>query len=232
MSEFDNYAHNYQAGMENPLKKLAGQNPEAFMQLKINWFLRYFNHNLEPKNANILDFGCGSGTFLNCLSKTTSQLNLYGCDVSKKMLEECRAKLKPNTEVNLEAYDGIHLPYQDHSFHFIVANAVFHHIPVADRTSVYEEIWRVLKQNGYFFIFEHNPFNPVTRWVVAHTPIDQNAVLLKPSEIKNSTKHLSGHFECYYLMFFPPRLHFLQGVEWLIKSLPLGGQFVTIIKKL
>ena len=32
-------------------------------------------------------------------------------------------------------------------------------------------------------VFEHNPLNPVTRFVVARTPIDPNAILLRAAEV-------------------------------------------------
>ena len=48
-----------------------------------------------------------------------------------------------------------------------------------------------LRPKGRIYIFEHNPFNPVTRWVVKHTAIDRNAVLLKPAEVRTGL-HAAG----------------------------------------
>jgi len=36
---------------------------------------------------------------------------------------------------------------------------------------------------GHVVVFEHNPLNPVTRFVVARTPIDPNAILLRAAEV-------------------------------------------------
>ncbi len=37
----------------------------------------------------------------------------------------------------------------------------------------------VLKKKGRVYIFEHNPYNPVTRYLVATCEFDRDAVLFK-----------------------------------------------------
>ena len=38
-AEFDQFAVDYNAGMENPVKKLVGDNPDIFIEVKARWLL-------------------------------------------------------------------------------------------------------------------------------------------------------------------------------------------------
>ncbi|HEX4147586.1 MAG TPA: hypothetical protein VHY20_01305, partial [Pirellulales bacterium] len=42
-AEFDQYAAGYGAGMENPLKQLAGNSAEEFIDVKVRWLLKREN---------------------------------------------------------------------------------------------------------------------------------------------------------------------------------------------
>ena len=78
------------------------------------------------------------------------------------------------------------------------------------------------------YIFEHNPFNPVTTWVVKHTPIDRNAVLINAPTVRRGLRSAGfDQFLTRYLMFFPPRFTWLEPGESLFRRVPLGGQFVV-----
>src|SRR5260370_8405317 len=39
-AEFDDYAHDYDAGMGNPLKRIAGTSQDDFIRVKVDWLLR------------------------------------------------------------------------------------------------------------------------------------------------------------------------------------------------
>ena len=43
----------------------------------------------------------------------------------------------------------------------------------------------VLKPGGRLYVFEHNPRNPLVRYVIARTPIDENAILLDAREVQH-----------------------------------------------
>ena len=76
------------------------------------------------------------------------------------------------------------------------------------------------------FGFEHNPYNPVTRRIVSNCPYDEDAVLLKPSELRTllSGAGLSVQRQAYCL-FVPPRFGRLAACEAALGWLPLGGQY-------
>ena len=84
-------------------------------------------------------------------------------------------------------------------------------MPVAERQAVYRELGRVLKPGGRLYVFEHNPRNPLVRYVIARTPIDENAILLDAREVRHGLLDTARYdLETDYLMFMPPGIAFLR----------------------
>ena len=233
-AEFDGYAEGYEAGMENPLKRFVGRSADEFIEfkahrLKSDLRRRPLQSSRPPDALEWLDFGCGTGVFLRMLKKCGFSGVFHGCDVSVGMLAEASSAWTAGDapEFGLIGADG-RLPYKDHSFDVVLASAVLHHVPRADRPGVYREIARVLRPGGRFYVFEHNPLNPITRWVVSHTAIDQNAILLKPREVRAALSN-AGLVRLWTssMMFFPPRWHWAWPIDERMAWLPLGGQYAV-----
>src|SRR4029079_11684556 len=74
--------------------------------------------------------------------------------------------------------DGATLPFDDGSFDIIFTACVFHHIDHAEHPIVLSELKRVLKRQGWVFLFEHNPLTPLTVRAVRTCPYDENARLI------------------------------------------------------
>jgi len=93
-------------------------------------------------------------------------------------------------------------------------------------------LYQRLTPGGTIVIFEHNPFNPVTRKIVNDCPYDKDAVLLRPSELKTLLVDagLLVH-RSVYCLFVPPSLSALLPLESKLGWLPLGGQYwVTAVR--
>lgn len=233
-AEFDAYAADYNAGMDNPLKRMAGKSADEFIKVKVEWLLRDLDRWQAARPANapnsrVLEFGCGSGLFLRSLSELGFRGKMRGCDISRDMLAEAARTWTDGPLPPLDLIEHGRLQYENGAFDVVVACAVFHHVPVAERQIAYEEIVRVLSPGGRFYLFEHNPFNPVTVWVVKHTPIDQNAVLLSALEARRAQRTAGlCEIRTEYLLFFPPRFRRLSQTESWLRWLPLGGQYVVV----
>ena len=223
-AEFDAFAPNYDAGMGDPLKHLAGGSADTFLEQRAAWLLR----NLSP-TGRLLDFGCGTGDFLRALRRADAPLELVGCDVAAGMLEEATRRWDAGPVPALHAVPPGPLPFADAEFDVVTAVSVFHHIAADEQVSVVRELLRVLRPDGAVVIFEHNPANPVTRWLVQRAAIDANAVLLWPRQCIRLLRQ-AGAATCHtsYLLFFPPRLRMLWQVERVLGWLPLGGAYVTV----
>ena len=77
-------------------------------------------------------------------------------------------------------------------------------------------------------IFEHNPWNPLTRRAVAGCEFDRDAVLLprRQAEQLLHGQSMAG-VEGSYMLFFTRRSALLHGIERRLGWLPLGAQYVV-----
>ena len=86
---------------------------------------------------------------------------------------------------------------------------------------------------GLLALWENNPFNPGTRWVMKRLPFDRDAVLLAPSETSWLLRS-SGFdvIEIRHHFFFPRALAMLRPVERVLRRVPLGGQYVVLAQRM
>jgi hypothetical protein len=90
----------------------------------------------------------------------------------------------------------------------------------------------MLKDKGIFFIFEHNPYNPVTRKIVKDCIWDADAILLKTKETVSLTEDKGFKLkDKKYTLFFPAYLSGFRFLEKYMGFLPLGGQYYIIAEK-
>ena len=234
-AEFDTHAGAYAASVNNPLKRLMGKSADAFILAKVQWLLddlarRPLTGGGEPR---LLDYGCGAGIFLHLLGNAGFTGSLEGCDVSAEMLEQARARWPAGGEpVPLHHVKQQQTTLESESFDVITASCVLHHVMPADRDGVLAEIARMLKPGGRLVIFEHNPLNPLTRWMVSRSPLDVNAVLLDAGEGRELASRAGlSVVRRDYILFAPPRLSWLRPLEKLVPWLPLGVQYALAAEK-
>ena len=233
-SEFDAYSgRGYSAGMEDGFKRLMGESSQIFLEHKAAWLLHLLAAN-QPLWAGqkLLDFGCGTGAFLLALQSFGFTAHLEGCDVSRNMIAQAEGLSFPGPRPLLHLVLPGTLNFPAESFDIITAVCVFHHIEPSQRPSIVAGMWRVLKPGGRIYVFEHNPWNPLTRMIVRRCLIDQNAKLLTEGEL--SRLLIASEFQkpqTASILFFPPRWKKLWPLEKHLSWLPVGGQYVTWAQK-
>ena len=223
-AEFDVYAEAYSDNVNRAL---------AFTRLKVDYFTRAKADHfvdligaLHPNatRADVIDIGCGVGNSHPLLLGRVGKI--AGIDVSQECLATA-ATHNPNNEYR--HYDGENIPYEDHSFDVASAVCVFHHIPVASHTSLARDVRRILRPNGFFAIYEHNPFNPLTTYVVKNCEFDKNAMLLRSKEAEALLKQAGYHsVETRFILAFPAIGSLLRRIDRLFERLPLGAQYCTV----
>jgi len=225
--DFDVFSEEYRAIHTKNLK-LSGAESEYFCEHKI----------LEIKKQEgssplkMLDFGCGDGLISEYFIRHFPFGSYYGIDVSPENIKQ--ALLRKSDNCSFYQYPGNELPFKDETFDIALAANVFHHIDRKDHVKTIMEIFRTLKPGGRFYIFEHNPLNPLTQWIVRTCIFDKKARLLLPCHFKRYFRD-SGMsvYKTRYLLFFPRHRifkWFFKFEEYLTK-LPIGAQYLIIGQK-
>jgi SAM-dependent methyltransferase len=217
-NEFDRFADDYNAILSEQLNFFEGDSG-YFAEYKINKLKQM----LDFSPQTILDFGCGIGRSAQFLRQYFPAATIHGCELSEKSLEQARLIL-PSGEFFLTQ----DLQAKPDTYDCVFVSNVFHHIPLAQRVHAFKTIVQSCQPGAAIVIFEHNPFNPVTRHLVNTCPFDRDAVLLRPKELRNLFQQAGMKKITYeYTLFFPAFLRSLRGLEKYLGWLPLGGQYVV-----
>lgn len=214
--DFDDYTDNYNRLLREGT---------SFFSTSEAYFAKYkvdiLRREVPGTARRILEYGCGIGRNIPFLQAGFPGATIVGSDISAASLEIAR---KENSCVDffLEQPDADTAG----SYDAIFIAGVFHHIPVGERSAVMKTLFRRLAPGGAIVIFEHNPFNPVTRKIVNDCPYDRDAVLLRPSELKALLDDAGLPVQsAAYCLFVPPSLSVLLPLESKLGWLPLGGQY-------
>ncbi len=227
-AEFDKFAEEYLATHTDNLK-ISGEAPDYFARYKLEELRRVWTRQGLAEPAAVLDFGCGIGASLPHLRAAFPAAALSALDVSQKSLDIAAARFPGLAE--LVRYDGAAIPLPDASQDLIFSACVFHHIDAAEHVRLFGELRRLLRPDGRLVIFEHNPVNPVTRYIVATCPFDENAVLI-PGPTLAQRQRAAGfaRIETRYTGFFPGPLRALRPMEPWLSALPVGAQYYTLAR--
>lgn len=213
--DFDEYSADYDHLLRESTK-LYAKDTEYFAKYKID----LVRQGLRLPVRRVLEYGCGTGRNIGFLQAAFPEAEIVGTDISAASLQVA-SQNNPGVRFEVEA-DELAVG----SFDLIFVASVFHHIPVEVRLSVMKTLAKRLNEGGCLDVFEHNPFNPVTRRIVADCPFDADAVLLRPKELRALMAQADLVRErLTYCVFIPPRLSALLPLERLLGWLPLGGQY-------
>jgi SAM-dependent methyltransferase len=226
-AEFDAYVDEYDAQHAQSVR-LSGEDPDFFAEYKAKEAARVIAA-AGGRPQRIMDFGAGRGNCIAHLQRAFPEAALTALDVSARSLSHCQARaIRPLETV---CYDGQALPFEDGSFDLVFTACVFHHIPESEHIRLIAEIRRKLAPGGRFILFEHNPWNPLTRHAVATCPFDANAVLISAPEMRRRFR--AGGFtdvDLRWTLFFPGFLAMLRPLERGLGWLPLGAQYCLVAR--
>jgi SAM-dependent methyltransferase len=186
--EFEEYKQSYVAEVEQSID-FSGQSHDFFIRVKADELVASCNRQLGTlEQRSILDVGCGVGLMSRYVGEHFGEL--HGVDIAPGVVERA-AENFPRGKFQL--YDGKSIPFDEQSFDVAFTVCVLHHVPPEQWTSLVTEMARVLKPGGLLYIFEHNPYNPLTRRAVNHCPFDADATLLTRSLLSMEWLRLSTH---------------------------------------
>lgn len=224
--EFDRYADDYDAALQQGLS-VSGESKDYFAEGRVKWLAaRLADVNFVPRQ--ILDFGCGTGSSAPYLLGLPGAESLLGVEVSPQSVKVAqrlhgsdRARFSLSSENRPRG-----------EFNLAFCNGVFHHIPLSERTGAVKYVFEHLRPGGLFALWENNPWNPGTRYVMSRIPFDKDAITLSCLESKRLLRQ--GGFEIArndFLFIFPRSLRILRPLESLVTGLPLGAQYLVLGRK-
>jgi ubiquinone/menaquinone biosynthesis C-methylase UbiE len=225
--DFDAYAKNYRA-IHTKNVQWSGADSHYFAEMRVKMLQAYEqNGSLE-----VLDLGCGDGVSAIFMQQYFPGWQITGIDVSKESIEV--AKKLPLQQAVFSVYDGVHIPFEAARFDIVLVAGVLHHVAFEWHAAMLQEISRVLKKGGRLIIYEHNPLNPFTKYLVNTCVFDKDARLLRCGYLTRLL--LKQQFRIrqkLYFIFFPPRGIFKKMIllERYLHWLPLGGKyFIRAVK--
>lgn len=230
-AEFDKFADEYRS-LHAANIAISGESPDYFAEYKIrdmatDYFACRGRDSIAPA---VLDFGAGIGTSVPFVRKYLPRAQLTCLDVSTKSLELGRGRF--SDQARFMHFDGAQIPFPDASFDIAFAACVFHHIDHGEHIALLREFHRVLAPRGTAFIFEHNPYNPLTAHAVSTCPFDVNARLIPASAMRKRIKAAGfSRAQIRYRIFFPRALRALRPLERWMTWLPIGAQYYAFAIK-
>lgn len=223
---FDQHAGRYWEILAK-LVNCAGERPDYFARYKLERLLALCG---PRPPVHVIDIGCGVGLLTELLAGALPATRVTGLDVSAKSVEQAASRCARLANVGLFMYDGHSLPPGIGGADLVVLANVFHHVTPPARPAFIERIVRpALSPGGRVVVFEHNPYNPVTRLVVRLCPFDRDARLVSlRAAVALLHQYQFRVSQRAYIVFFPRFLRALRRLEGRMGSIPLGAQFMVV----
>ena len=220
-TEFDRHAHSYEEEIRSSISFIR-QDVQFFTQAKARHLIELAERERGDASRLVaLDVGCGVGLTDRWLAPIFG--SLHGLDISKDAID---VAARNNPLVRYASYDGGSFPFSDAAFDLVFAICVMHHVDPPSRPAFVAEMARVTKADGLVVVFEHNPYNPLTRLVVRRCEFDEDVMLLPMPEVKQllAGTGLSVADE-RYILFFPWDGTGVRRFERRLGRVPLGAQY-------
>ena len=169
--------------------------------------------------GDVLEVGCGNGSFLEMLSTQKTVQTLSAIDLSNEMLKYANSRMcSTEREVpwRISRGDGERLPYNDASFDCVFARGLLHHLPSPKKGA--SEIARILRPGGTAVLVDpyRNLITAVPRLIsrrTSHFDADHKNFSLRElkkifaGSLKIETVKFWGYV-AYPLLGFPDVLNF------------------------
>lgn len=206
---------------------VSGEDAGYFARKRVEWLARGLRALAAP-TPSILDYGCGHGTSAPLLAELPGARRVLGVEKSLRLLGVARAR-HSSERIRFAARAGYE---PDGSFDLAFCNGVFHHIPRRERSEEIRFLLAALRPGGLLALWENNPWNPGTRYIMSRIAFDRGSETLSFAAARGLVR--SAGFEVVsvdHLFLFPRRLRGLRPIEPFLSALPLGAQYQILCRK-
>ncbi|MBI5248112.1 MAG: class I SAM-dependent methyltransferase [Desulfomonile tiedjei] len=218
---FDKFASQYSEILDRNIR-FSGAGRQYFDEYKL---LCLKNGVISPEDSlDVLDFGCGTGELSSLIAKALPRSRVFGMDVSEKSLDVARQR-----HDNYENLIFLH-ELGNEKYDLILAANVFHHVPVDERGGLLLSLKYALKPDGRIVIFEHNPWNLLTRHAVKTCEFDVGVTLISRRNFMRMAQQTGMTVSVKrYVVFFPKFAARLIPLELLLGNVPFGAQYMLVL---
>ena len=222
MTDFNDYVSDYSERVA-AATSFVECGHDFFLAAKADQFLELMDAAGGASSMNVLDVGCGIGMVERHLAGKVGRV--VGIDIAT---DAVRAAAKNVPDALFLTYDGLHLPFREGSFDAASLVCVLHHVEPERWQAIVEEIARAVRPGGHIVAFEHNPWNPVTRYVVNHCDFDRGVTLLSAPHVARLFRGARLSIaKRQFLFFFPWLGRVWRAIERYLGWLPLGAQYLV-----
>lgn len=121
-----------------------------------------------PKQARVLDVGCGTGVLTRLLARWPKVGTVVGVDPAPALLDKARTAAAGLPNVSFREGDGRALPFEGAMFDIVASDSMLSHVPGPERAV--QEAFRVLRPGGCFAVFDGD-YSTATVAVADHDPL-------------------------------------------------------------
>jgi ubiquinone/menaquinone biosynthesis C-methylase UbiE len=149
-----------------------------------------------PKNAEVLEVGCGTGVLTRVLANRTGIKSVIGVDPAASLIEEARKLASGLPNASFQEADGRTLPFADASFDAVIFDSTLSHVPEPERALA--EAYRVMRPSGWLGAFDgdygtttvaltdHDPLQTCVDAMVANSVNDRRLVRRLPILVRSA----------------------------------------------
>jgi len=225
-TDFDDCADQYDSQLNRGLA-ISGESRDFFAKQRVVWLARCLRRLAFAPEA-VLDYGCGTGTATPFLIELLRARSVVGVDLSPKSLDVAR-----------QAHCSLPVQYRSTQEHdpdgtvdLVFCNGVLHHVPPEEQPQVIDYIGNCLRPGGVLALWENNPFNPGTRYIMNRIPFDRDAIPLTATRARSLVTGAGlSTIRTDYCFIFPKILRVFRPMEPYLTRLPLGAQYQVLSRK-
>ncbi len=226
--DFDEFADSYKRNVEEAIA-FSGADHDFYLRIKAEFVVELAErYGGDPGALDVLDVGCGVGETHRFLEDRFG--SFHGVDIAEESVARARER-HPWASYHISK-PRQPMPFEAGSFDLAFAVCVLHHVPPEEWEGFAKEMGRVVRPGGIVAIFEHNPYNPLTRKAINACEFDEDAVLLSRGRTRGLLREAGLELvESPYIIFFPREGPAFRSIERGLRWLPLGAQYYVASRK-